>query len=159
LTRQINAAGLALIQQFEALALTAYRDQAGNLSIGYGHTGADVTPGMTITPEIAASLLSDDLLIPEATVARNVTQPLNDNQFSTLVCFTFNVGSGNFLTSTLLKNLNAGWYSQVPAQLARWNKVSIDGVLTVSAGLSRRRTAEGVLWGTPCPSGADPEAA
>jgi lysozyme len=158
LTRQINAAGLALIQQFEALSLTPYQDQAGNWTIGFGHKLPDGEfPDWTL--EQAAAALSDDLMVPESTVLRNVTKPLNDNQFSALVCFTFNVGSGNFLSSTLLKNLNAGWYSQVPAQLSRWNKINVDGVLTVSAGLSRRRTAEGVLWSTPCAGGADPEAA
>ena len=97
------------------------------------------------------------MVIPEATVARNVSVPLNDNQFAALVCFTFNVGRGNFLASTLFRNLNAGWYSQVPAQLARWNKVEIDGVEKVSNGLTRRRAAEAALWNTPCAIGADTE--
>ena len=41
--------GLALTEQFEACRLTAYQDQVGVWTIGYGHTGPDVTPKLTIT--------------------------------------------------------------------------------------------------------------
>jgi lysozyme len=155
-TRQINAAGLALLKDFEKLVLTASDDGYGTPTMGYGHTGKDVKLGMTITPAIADALLAEDLVIPQATVARNVTVPINDNQFSALVCFAFNEGSGSFLSSTLLKNLNAGWYGSVPAQLARWNKAKVDGVERVSSGLTRRRAAESALWNTPCATGAEP---
>lgn len=40
---------MALVKKFEGLRLTAYRDSVGVLTIGYGHTGSDVTAGMTIT--------------------------------------------------------------------------------------------------------------
>jgi lysozyme len=71
-----------------------------------------------------------------------VTVPLSDNQFSALVCFAFNVGVGNFESSTLLRLLNRGWYEQVPAQLMRWNRANGE----VFGGLSRRRAAEARLW-------------
>ena len=158
MSRQINEAGQLLIERFEGLVLTPNLDQAGNWQIGFGHKLPN-GPCASITPQQAAETLSNDLLTPEATVQRNVIVPLNDNQFSALVCFVFNVGSGNFLASTLLKNLNAGWYSQVPAQLSRWNKITVDGVEKISNGLIRRRAAEGALWSTPCAIGADPEAA
>ena len=70
--------------------------------------------------------------------------PLNQDQFDALVCFTYNVGSGSLHGSTLLTLLNQGQYDQVPAQMLRWNKVNHEPV----AGLTRRRTAEGVLFST-----------
>ena len=50
-----SSKGLALTQQFEGCRLTAYQDQVGVWTIGYGHTGPDVTPGLTITEEQSKS--------------------------------------------------------------------------------------------------------
>jgi hypothetical protein len=51
----------AMIEGWEGLSLTAYRDPVNILTIGYGHTGPDVTEGQTITQEQADALLADDL--------------------------------------------------------------------------------------------------
>ena len=67
-----------------------------------------------------------------------LTQP----QFDALVSFVFNVGGGNFQTSTLLKELNAGHVAAVPGQLARWNTAGGQ----VLQGLVNRRRAEGELF-------------
>jgi hypothetical protein len=58
---QTSSNGIALIQRFEGIRLTAYRDIVGVLTIGYGHTGPDVTPGLTITQPRAVALLQQDL--------------------------------------------------------------------------------------------------
>lgn len=142
--RRINETGITLIKTYEGLQLTPYLCPTKIWTIGYGHTRT-VHAGMTITPEEANQLLDDDLQIVERAVQRLVAVPLNDNQFSALVCFAFNVGIGNFENSTLLKLLNRGWYEQVPAQLTRWNKAGGEEL----GGLSRRRAAEGRLWNTP----------
>ena len=76
--------------------------------------------------------------IYEADVKRLVDVPLTQYQFDALVSFVFNLGSGAFGGSTLLKKLNAGDYSAVPAQLMRWNKAGG----RVLRGLTRRRQAE-----------------
>jgi lysozyme len=54
--------GLALTEQYEGCRLTAYQDQVGVWTIAYGHTGADVTPGLTITQTEAEALLAKDVL-------------------------------------------------------------------------------------------------
>ncbi len=51
----------SLIAIFEGCKLTAYKDTGGVLTIGYGHTGADVTEGLTITQEKAQEFLQADL--------------------------------------------------------------------------------------------------
>jgi len=142
--RRINEAGLAIIKEFEGLVLTPYQCPGRVWTIGYGHTRT-VKPGMVITPGQAEQLLLDDLRLAERAVSRSVEVPLNDNQFSALVAFVFNVGIGNFGRSTLLRLLNRGWYEQVPAQLSRWNRASGE----VYGGLARRRAAEARLWNTP----------
>jgi lysozyme len=142
--RAVNAAGIALIKDYEGLHLTPYLCPAKVWTVGYGHT-RNVRPGMKITAAQADQLLADDLNLTARAVARLVTVALTDNQFAALVSFAFNVGAGNLEGSTLLKLLNRGWYEQVPAQLTRWNKAGGEAL----GGLSRRRAAEARLWNTP----------
>ncbi|MDQ0509758.1 lysozyme [Ancylobacter amanitiformis] len=144
--RSINAAGLALIQQWEGKRLVAYKDPVGIWTIGYGHTDAagapKVTPGLTITDAEAIAILRRDLGQYEAAVRQAVTVALTDNQFAALVSFCFNVGPANFRKSTLLKKLNAGDPASVPRELMKWNKAGGK----VLPGLTNRRAAEAGLW-------------
>lgn len=134
--------GIALIKEFESVQLKAYKCPAGVWTIGVGHTGPDVTPGMVITEGQADEILNGDLRKFERAVNNAVKVPLTQTQFDALVSFTFNVGEGNLKSSTLLKLLNEGKYQEVPAQLMRWNKAGGKEL----AGLTRRRKAEGDLW-------------
>ena len=142
--RTINQAGLALITTFEGCKLKAYQDQRGIWTIGYGHT-RNVKEGQCCSKDDAVKWLYEDLQDAEECVENKVRVPLGDNQFAALVSFVFNVGSGNFGKSELLKLLNKGWYEQVPAQLMRWCKTNGQE----NGGLYRRRAAEGNLWRTP----------
>ncbi|MBY0429450.1 MAG: lysozyme [Alphaproteobacteria bacterium] len=137
----LNDAGYALLKTHEGLRLKAYLCAGGVLTIGYGHTG-DVTPLQVMTTDAAEQLLKKDVMRFEDGVSRYVCVPLNENQFSALVCFAFNVGLGAFAGSTLLSLLNRGWYTQVPAQLMRWTKAR--GVEL--PGLVARRRDEAELW-------------
>ncbi len=155
--RQINTAGFELLKQWEGKVLFAYDDfdppanrrrikagdkVHGTLTIGHGHTGPDVKPGMTITEGQADELFRQDLAEFTPAVERAVKVPLTDNQFAALVCFAFNVGIGNFQKSTLLKRLNAGDYDAVPVELMKWTKSKGRKL----AGLVNRRSAEAGLW-------------
>lgn len=136
-----SAAGLAFIERWEGTRLTAYKDSGGVWTIGVGHTGPEVVNGLTITAAKATDLLAEDVIEAEVAV-RQVTVPLTQAQFDTLVSFAFNVGNAAFRSSTLLRKLNAGDYAAVPAQLGRW--VHDNG--KVVAGLVNRRKAEGEMW-------------
>ena len=57
----VSPAGREMIEKFEGLRLEAYRDIVGVWTIGYGHTGPDVTPDRVITKEEADELLSHRL--------------------------------------------------------------------------------------------------
>lgn len=144
MTRRINAAGLSLVKQWEALRTTAYRDAVGVWTIGYGHTstagGPIVTAGMKITADEADVILRTDLSKFEARVDRLVKVALTDNQFAALVSFDFNTGALD--KSTLLKKLNKGDYNAVPAELMKW--VNAGGKKL--NGLVNRRSAEAGLW-------------
>lgn len=134
--------GRKLIEGFESLKLDAYLDVHNIPTIGYGHTGKGVYIGLTITEEHADELLELDLNNSENWINRLVKVSLDQNQFDALVAFTFNVGAGNFLSSTLLKLLNAGDYQGAADQLPRWNK---SGGKVIN-GLIRRRSAERAMF-------------
>jgi GH24 family phage-related lysozyme (muramidase) len=134
--------GLEFIKNEEGCVLQVYRDPAGYPTIGVGHL---LKPGEVfdqITEEEAFSLLARDLAVAENAVNKMVRVPLSQNQFEALVSFVFNVGSGNFETSTLLQLLNQGQYDAVPGELAKWKKAGGK----VLPGLVARRRREGELW-------------
>ncbi len=142
MTRQINQAGIDLIQSCESCRLEAYLDQASIWTIGWGQTGPDIGEGLVITQEQA-----DDVFVAEvskfcADVEQGVIVDLTDNQFAALVCLTYNIGAEAFADSTLLKLLNNGSYDLAAAQFLRWNKVG--GV--VNRGLDNRRARERALF-------------
>lgn len=133
--------GIELIKYFEGCKLEAYLCPANVWTIGYGHTSG-VKPGDVITPDEADALLAKDLEEFEGYVDRMVTYELNQNQFDSLVSWTFNLGPSNLGKSTLLRKLNAGEIEEVPAQIKRWNRAGGK----VLAGLTRRREAEARLF-------------
>jgi lysozyme len=138
---QYSLKGLALTEEFEGLKLTAYQDQVGVWTNGYGNTH-NVVPGSTITLEKAKVDLMNNVQGAVYVVNKVVTVPLTQGQFDACVDFVFNLGSGAFQSSTLLRELNAGNYSAASGQFPLWNHAG--GV--VVDGLTRRRLAEQVLF-------------
>lgn len=143
MANKCNDAGIELIKKFEGFSPRVYLCPAEYPTIGYGHVvkdGESFDDG--ITEEQAEDILRSDVIIAENAVKNQVRVPLNSNQFSALVSFTFNLGSGSLQASTLKRRLNAGHYDEVPYQLMRW--VFSGGVKL--NGLVRRREAESELW-------------
>jgi len=134
--------GLNLTEQFEGLRLTAYQDSVGVWTIGYGHTGNDVRPGLTITQQQANNLLMQDTQSAAAAVNRLVTVAINQDEFDALVDFTFNLGQNALAGSTLLRKLNAGDFAGAAAEFPKWCKAGGK----VLQGLVRRRQAEQQLF-------------
>jgi lysozyme len=139
--REINQTGLEIIKSFEGLFLEAYQDVVGVWTIGWGATEG-IRPGMKITVAEAEALLKKELGKFEAAVADFVKVKINDDQFSALVCFSYNVGAHALLKSTLLQLLNQGKYQEAAEQFLRWDKAGSKSYL----GLSRRRRAERSLF-------------
>lgn len=147
---QFTSAARVLLQHLEGCRLTAYQDQAGVWTIGYGHTGG-VQQGMQWTQEQADAQLDADLKRFVSGVASFVAPTdLTDNQFSALVIFAFNVGLLAFSGSTALRNIRCGQLEHVVPAMALWNKITDrSGVRVLNPGLVKRRDAEAVLWSTP----------
>lgn len=147
---EINKAGKDLIKRFEGCKLKAYKCPANVWTIGYGNTfyedGTKVKEGDVITQERAEQLfdiiISDFVRMTDALVKSNVTE----NNFSALVSFTFNVGTGNLRRSTLLRKVNANPKDEtIPAEFRKWVRANN----VVLKGLQRRREAEIKLYTTP----------
>lgn len=133
--------GIALIKEFEGLRLKAYKCPGGVWTIGYGHT-AGVKPGMVITEAQAGEYLKADLIAFERYL-NGLGLALNQNQFDALVSFIYNVGTGNFSSSTLLRKVRANPQdNSIMDEFLRW--VYSKG--RVLPGLQRRRLAEMKLY-------------
>ena len=144
---KVNKQGIQLIKSFEGCFLNAYLCPAKVWTIGYGSTkyqnGKPVKQGDKITQQEAETLLSDTLDEFSKGVSKLIKVELNDNQFSALVSFAFNLGTGALSKSTLLKKVNANPNDKtIENEFMRW--VSAGGKRL--NGLVRRRTAESKLY-------------
>jgi lysozyme len=142
-----NQKGIDLMHEFESCRLESYLCPAKVWTIGWGNTfyadGTPVKQGERISQEQANRLFGVILSKFESQVYKSVKPMINSNQFSALVCFTYNVGIGNFLKSTLLKKVNLNPNDPtIRDEFMKWNKAG--GVIL--NGLTRRRKSESDLY-------------
>lgn len=142
---------LALIKHFEGCRLKAYPDPGSEdgrpWTIGYGHTGKEVTKGLIWTQAQADAALEDDAARFAMDVERLIKVSVTQWQFDALVSFAYNLGAGALAGSTLLRLLNTYDHDGASKQFARWNKNGGQ----VMRGLVRRRAAETALFlGADC---------
>ena len=135
------------MHEFEGCKLTAYLCPANIWTIGWGNTryedGTPVKKGDSITQERANSLFLNIVKVFETGVRNLVVSKVNENQFSALVCFAYNIGLGNLKTSTLLRFVNQNPNNpEIRNQFLRWNKAGGKEL----TGLTRRRIAESNLY-------------
>ena len=108
------------IKEFEGLRLEAYRDVAGVLTIGYGHTGSNISEDDRISEYWARELLRKDLGSTAAAV-RRLHVARTQGQFDALISFAFNLGIGRLNRSTLLKVIrNGGSKAAITHEFKRW---------------------------------------
>lgn len=133
-----------MIKTWEGCRLRAYRCPAGVLTIGYGHTGPDVSEGQLITREEAETLFEQDIQTFANRVSRIIRrQDLKQSQFDALVSLAYNIGSEGLRRSTLLRLVEQDPESRnIYNEFMRHNKARINGVLKELPGLTRRRRAE-----------------
>ena len=137
----ISDNGLNLIKRFEGFRKKAYKCPAGVWTIGYGHINK-VRPDDIITEAEATELLIKDVFNCEGVINHFVKKTLNQGQYDALCSFIFNVGSGNFQRSTLLRKLNQADYEGAANEFPKW--VYSKGKKL--PGLVKRRTAERELF-------------
>ena len=144
---RISPRGTAFIAEREGFSATAYWDYA-QYSIGHGTGnwyGREVTrtfPG-TVTRQQAQDALADFLereFVP--TIRNNVRSLITQNMFDALVSLCYNIGSGAFRSSTVLRLLNSGDYEGAASAFSMWRKAGGQ----VNNGLVRRRQLEIALF-------------
>lgn len=154
--RDVSPEGVELVKHFESCLepigggkFEAYPDPAhgwGVPTIGWGtvayEDGRHVCKGDVIDQARADELLSWELREKAAAVEKLAKVPLTHDQFAALVSFSYNVGTGNLASSTLLKKLNAGDYEGAAKEFPKWNRAAGK----VMRGLTRRRMSEQALF-------------
>jgi lysozyme len=144
---KVNAEGYALLKKFEGCVLKAYKCPAGVWTIGFGNTfyedGTKVKEGDVITQQRADELAKYIVEQFATSIRAMIKQPLNENQFSACVSLAYNIGTGGFKKSSVLRKLNVNPTDPTIADSFRlWNK----GGGVVLKGLVRRREAEIQLY-------------
>lgn len=131
------------LKEFEGFRAEAYQCPGGVWTIGYGHTKG-VKKGQRITEEDASRLLVKDVEYFEQFLAKEpYEEELTQGQWDALTDFLFNLGPGNFLSSTLRKKLLRDIDDPtIPDEFRRWNK-SKGKVLP---GLVKRREWEAQMF-------------
>jgi len=140
--------GYLFITKHEGLSLKPYLCPAKIPTIGYGNTyysdGKRVTLlDKEITKQQAFDMFKEIANRFGKRVDELVTSNINQNQFNALVSFAYNVGTGNFSSSTLLKKVNKNPNDlTIKAEFLRWNKAGGK----VLNGLTNRRNEEADLY-------------
>lgn len=156
--RHMSKKGIKLLKSWEGISLSPYRDKANYWTIGVGHLitksewnleyieidGKNVEFSNGLTMEQALLLFSQDLEKYEKAVYRLLVEPMNltQDQFDSLISFTFNVGITAFRKSTLLKRIDQKDWKDIPVQFRRWNRA---GGKVVQRRINRREN-EIKLW-------------
>jgi lysozyme len=153
---KISDKGLALIKRYEGCVLRAYLCPASKWTIGFGHTGPDVKPGLTITQAQADELLRKDVERFEREVTQLIgSAPTTQGQFDAMTCLAYNIGSDidadtipeGLGDSTLLRRHLQGDYARAANEFLKWNKARNKArKLVVLSGLTKRRAQERELY-------------
>lgn len=146
---KISKTGIDLIKEFEGCHLTAYRDEVGVLTIGYGITDSDKSiTGTTIKSGLRISQATADKWLEEALSKKYLPLVMkydtrynwNQNEIDALVSFAYNIGSIDQLTANGSRSR-----SVIADKILEYNKAGG----RVYRGLTRRREAERKLFLTP----------
>lgn len=134
---------LRLIRKFEGMRLRPYLCPAGVPTIGYGHTGADVSMSMpAITPAQAEQMMTEDAAaFLQAAFKLSPTLKSSEAQASAIADFCFNLGTTRYKASTLRKRIEAGDINGACDELMKW----VNGGGRKLPGLVARRSAEATL--------------
>ena len=142
-----NEIGFQIIKTFEGFRSSPYRCSAGVPTIGFGSTrGFDNRPipmdMESIDENEAEDLLRRDIKKAERSVERLIKVELNENEFSALCSFVYNLGSGNLQSSTLRAKLNRGDRDGAADEFPKWRRAAGK----ILKGLVLRRASERKLF-------------
>lgn len=134
-----------IIKEQEGLSLKACKAIPSEeyWTIGYGHYGAEVGANQTITEPEAEALLKSDLKVFENAVNSAVKVGLTQSQFDACISLAYNIGTGAFANSDIVKNINGGKFGHACVDFPSWRKAGGQ----ILAGLFSRRQIEMDFFG------------
>ena len=140
------------VKTFEGKENEAYVDHLAKtqvVTVCYGHTRTAVL-GQTYSDEQCDALLLKDLNEVYAPIVRKLVKvKLSQGEFNAVVDFVYNLGEGNFRSSTLLRKLNAGDYSGASLEFERWfmtNGKDCRKPASKCGGIPKRRAWEKAMF-------------
>lgn len=134
----LSAAGLVGLVGYEGYTDKAVIPIPGDVpTIGFGTTDGVKMGDRTTAPAALARALRDVQKF-EGAIKQCVTVPLYQWEYDAYTQLAYNIGSGAFCSSTLVRLLNAGEYVEACRQILRWNRAQG----RVVRGLDIRRKAE-----------------
>jgi lysozyme len=140
-SNKLSALGLSAVLAFtggtiavhEGYVPGTYVDPVGIITACFGHTSQRLTLGMEMSEHDCLMLLADDLTRHNDQLLQVVKVPLSEQEHAAYLSFHYNVGAGNFRSSTLLRHLNAGERIEACKQLSRWvyaKGIKLPGLVT-----------------------------
>lgn len=147
--KKISKNCLNLVKEFEGCRLTAYQDEVGVWTIGYGITNSDfkitkkiIRKGTKISKATAEKWLEESLNKKYLPLVLKYDKQYNwnQNELDALVSFCYNIGSIKQLTADGTRSK-----AVVASKMLQYNKAGGK----VYRGLTRRRRAERELFLTP----------
>ncbi len=135
---------VSFLKAWEGLKLSPSGDPlvSGVVDVGYGHVIREGEERRTITEEEADQLLRWDLEKLCAAMDNLILVALTQYQFDALLSWTYNLGTGALLKSTLLRCVNDEDLDRAAEEFQRW--VNAGG--KVAPGLVKRRAAERAMF-------------
>lgn len=140
---------LDIIKRYEGLRLKPYKDAVGIPTIGYGTTYYKDNKLVALSDPPITEAEAEDLLshhaysFYEQVIELTKEQKLNANQLSALTSFSYNLGIGALIRSSLLKKVKANPLDKsIRLEFQRWTKAGGK----VLKGLERRRKDEADLY-------------
>jgi lysozyme len=137
---------LDLIKQSEGFSAKAYKD-VYTISIGYGVTAAELGRPLKLGDTVTQQQAEEDLRNVVTKFANSVkgkltAQCITQGQFDAIVCLAYNIGLGNFGSSTVLRLTNTGDKYGAADAFLLWTKAGGK----VLPGLVKRREKERKLY-------------
>lgn len=121
----VSTLGIASIQNYEGFRSTAYKDSGGVPTIGYGSTEG-VTMASKIDEKGATRRLITELRGKYHQGINNcIKAPLNQSEYDAYISLAYNIGTGAFCRSTLVRLLNEGKYEEACKQILLFNKAKV----------------------------------
>jgi len=108
----------------EGRRYAAYQDVGGVWTVCDGITGTDVRRGHRYTDSECDALLTKHLTPVKRVVDSRVKVPIDDYTRASLYSFAYNVGTGAFERSSLLRHLNGGDTKRACDDLRAWVNVN-----------------------------------